>query len=237
MGVTGLADGEGGGGHPLGHSLAVAGDRGAQGAQAVGVRVAGGGDDPGAPQPGNLDGGEADRGSGAVDQDRLPGLDAEAFQAPVGGLDRHRQGGRLDGVEARGDAGPVIHDRAVGGTRDRGAGVVGGAEDEIAGSDVAHALAGRLDGSGQLEADAAGQRSREQAAAQGPVGRVQAARVHGDADTAGTGIRHGCLVQPQDIGWLAVLVEADGPHGGGLENAHGISLMMTSEAVIIELSK
>jgi hypothetical protein len=141
----------------------------------------------------------------------VAGFQAEVLQAPVGRLGRHRQGGRPQRVEPRRDADPVVHDRAIRCAGTGGAGVVGRAHDEIADGDIGDALADGVHDPGHLQPDAARHRAREQPTAQRPIGRVQAARMHDDADSAGKRARHGDPIQAQDLDRLAILVEAHGP--------------------------
>ena len=106
----------------------------------------------------------------------------------------------------------MLHDRAVRGAGTQLAGPIGRAHDEIADGDVGDALADGVDDPGYLQPDATRQPAREQPAAQGPIGRIQPARMHDDADAAGRRTRHGDPIQAQDLDRLAILVEAHGPH-------------------------
>jgi hypothetical protein len=118
----------------------------------------------------------------------------------------------------------VVHDRAIRCTGAGGAGVVGRAHDEVADGDILDALADGVNHPRHLQPDATRQRAREQPAAEGPIGRVQSARMDDDADAPGKRTRHGDPIQAQDLGRLAVLVEAHGPHRRirGFINGHDV---------------
>ncbi len=119
---------------------------GAEVPQPLGVGVAGGGDLPQAAHERDLHRREADGSSGAVDEDRPPGREAERGEVQVGGVEGHRQGRRLGEVESGRNGELVIHDRVVGCARGLAVGPVGGAEDAVADGDVGDALADRIDG-------------------------------------------------------------------------------------------
>jgi hypothetical protein len=189
---------------PLDHSVPVGGHRRAERAQAPGVGVAGGGEDPGASDQADLYRGESDRRPRAVDQQRAVRGDAEAREAPVSRLHRHRQCGRLDEIESFRNASPVVHDREIRRASAVTSGVVGRTQDHVTEGRIGDALAERVDGSRHFETDAARELAGEQSAAQGPVGRVQAARVHGHANLAGPRARHTDLLHPQHVGCLAL---------------------------------
>jgi drug/metabolite transporter, DME family len=200
---------------PFGHALPVRGDRGAEIAQPLGVGWPGSGDHPEATEERDLHGGVSDGAPGAVDQDRLPGVEPEPREMLVGGVERHRQRGRLGEVEAGGDRDPAVHDRAVRRTRGRACGPVGGSGHEVADADVGDAVTDGVDGAGYVDADTARQLARKQAPAQRPIGRGQSAGVDGNADAPGTRRRHRHGLQVQNGSGLAVFTEAHGPHGLG----------------------
>jgi hypothetical protein len=70
----------------------------------------------------------------------------------------------------------------------------------VTGSDVGDARTGRVDGSGHVQADAAGQVAGEQR----PVGRVQPDGVNGDADSSRAGCGHDGVLQAEHVRGLAV---------------------------------
>jgi len=94
----------------------------------------------------------------------------------------------------------------------------------VTGSDVGDALTDGVDGSRDVQADAAGQVAGEQPPAQRPVGRVEPDGVNGDADTSRAGFGHDGVLHAEHVRGLAVLMEPDRSHrrrGRGIGSGHG----------------
>ena len=122
--------------HPLDHAIPIGGDGGPKITQPPSEGLAGGGDHPHAAQQGDLHGGVPDGAPGAVDQDRLPGIEPEPREMCVRGVDRHRQRSCLREVEAAGHGHPAVHDRAVGGAGRGAAGPVSCSKHQLAETDA-----------------------------------------------------------------------------------------------------
>jgi hypothetical protein len=75
-----------------------------------------------------------------------------------------------------------------------------------------YALTDRLDRSGHIEADPAGQIAGEKSSTQGPVRWVEPARMNPHADLPGARIRHGDLIQAQHVRRFAILMETERLH-------------------------
>jgi len=150
-----------------------------------------------------------------MDHQRLAGRHAQKVDAPIARLDRHRQGGRVGEIEPVRNRSPKAQDGVVGQAGARIGAEIGGAQDAVADTNIAHALADGVHGSRHIETDPAREFGGEQAPAQGPIGGVEAAGVHPHADVARMGARNGGVLKAEHVGGLAMLVEADRPHGVG----------------------
>ena len=88
----------------------------------------------------------------------------------------------------------------------------GSAAAAIADRDVGHAFADRVHDARHVEADAARELARVQALAERPVCRVESTGVHGHADAVRGDAGQWRLFELQDLGGLAIGVEAEGSH-------------------------
>jgi hypothetical protein len=96
-------------------------------------------------------------------------------------------------------------------------------ENGVADRDVTDAVAQRVDGSGDVQADAAGKRSGQEPSAQLPVRGVQAHGGDPDPDATRGGVGDVDALLSEHVEWFAELVEADGSGGKGAHRVSSIS--------------
>jgi hypothetical protein len=96
-------------------------------------------------------------------------------------------------------------------------------ENGVADRDAFDAVAQCVNGSGGVQADAAGKRSGQEPSAQLPVGRVQAYGGDTDPDATRAGVRNVDAFLSEHVEWFAKLVEADGPGGKSTHQISSIS--------------